>query len=302
MDGSVLITGGTSGLGLATATSLAAGGVAPVVITGRSASGAQATARRAGVTPLTLELGSLADIAAFPERLREVCQLPLGALVANAGLQVTRPTSTSDGFEATFAVNHLGHVALIAQLMSAGALRRGSRLVFVSSGTHDAGLRTGFPKPMPIDAYALAKPAPPTEKARESRRRYSTSKLANVMTAYALARRLSATGINVNAFDPGLMPGTGLARDASPVSRLFWHTLMRALVIAKPASTPRRSARALSDLAAGSDFRDVSGTYWSIDRERKSSAASYDASAQDRLWSESLALVGLEDPTQAART
>ncbi len=221
----------------------------------------------------------------------------LGALVANAGTQVTGPAETADGFEATFGVNHLGHVALIARALAADALAPGGRIVLVSSGTHDPDLRTGMPAPLEIDALRLSSPAPADESVSESRRRYTTSKLANVMTAYALARRLAPAQIAVNAFDPGLMPGTRLARDAAAWERLAWRTVMRAMVIRPGVSSPGRSGRTLADMACGESFEGVTGRYWSVDHERRSSTASYDADVQDALWRESLELVGLEDPT-----
>lgn len=296
MEGGILITGGTSGLGLATASALVARRAGDVVITGRDETAVDRTARAIGATPQALDLGSLAGIADAVDRLRNAGVLPLRAVVANAGLQLTSPASTEDGFEATFGVNHLGHVALIARLLAAGALAPSGRIVFVSSGTHDPGLRTGMPHPLQIDARDLSRPATHEEGTVGSRRRYTTSKLANVMTAYALARRLSPVPIAVNAFDPGLMPGTGLARDASPIERLLWRTLLRGLVTLKVASSPERSARMLADLAVGEDLAGVSGTYWSVDHERRSSLASYDEAIQDRLWRDSLALVGLTDP------
>jgi NAD(P)-dependent dehydrogenase (short-subunit alcohol dehydrogenase family) len=298
VEGAILITGGTSGLGLATASALVARGVGDVVITGRDENTVDRSARAVGATPQTLDLGSLASIAEAVDSLGNAGVLPLRAVVANAGLQLTSPASTEDGFEATFGVNHLGHVALIARLLAGGALVPSGRIVFVSSGTHDPGLRTGMPHPLQIDARDLSRPAPREEGTVGSRRRYTTSKLANVMTAYALARRLAPVPIAVNAFDPGLMPGTGLARDASPIERLLWRTLLRGLVTLKVASSPERSARMLADLAVGEDLAGLSGTYWSVDHERRSSLASYDEAIQDRLWRESLALVGLADPTE----
>ncbi len=297
IERSILITGGTSGLGLATARRLAAEPGTSVIVTGRHAASTAEAAQSIGARALRLDLGSLADVATAARRLRDMGVGQLASVVANAGMQVTRPTETVDGFEATFAINHLGHVALIARLLAADALAPGGRVVLVSSGTHDPDLRTGMPAPLEIDARRLSTPAPRDENVSESRRRYTTSKLANVMTAYALARRLSPTQIAVNAFDPGLMPGTGLARDAAAWERLAWRTLMRALIIRPGVSSPRRSGRTLAGLACGQRFEGVTGRYWSIDHERRSSIASYDTDAQDALWRDSLELVGLEDPT-----
>jgi NAD(P)-dependent dehydrogenase (short-subunit alcohol dehydrogenase family) len=268
-----------------------------VIVSGRAA--AAGAAAGVGARSVRLDLASQRSIEAAVERLRAEGLLPLGALVANAGTQITKPARTADGFEATFGVNHLGHVALVARLLACAGIARGGRIVLVTSGTHDPSLRTGMPKPRPVDARALSAPAPADEDATESRRRYTTSKLANVMTAYELARRLAPAGIAVNAFDPGLMPGTGLARDASPAARLVWRTAMRALVLLPGVSSPARSSRTLAALAADSRFEGVTGRYWSIDRERRSSEASYDTAAQRALWRDSLAVLGIADPAPA---
>ncbi len=117
------------------------------------------------------------------------------------------------------------------------------------------------------------------------------------MTAYELSRRLAPAGITVNAFDPGLMPGTGLARDAGGVQRALWNTVMRAMVVLPGVSTPRRSGATLAAMADGASYAGVTGRYITIDHERRSSAQSYDQAAQRELWEQSLALVGLPDPT-----
>jgi NAD(P)-dependent dehydrogenase (short-subunit alcohol dehydrogenase family) len=300
MQKTILLTGGTSGLGLRTTSRLVRDHAARVIITGRDRAQTAALARRIGAEPLALDLGSLASVAAAVEELASRGALPLDAVVANAGIQVTRPAHTADGFEQTFGVNHLGHVALLARLLAIDGVRApGGRIVLVASGTHDPALRTGMPAPRPIDAHALAAPAPGDESITESRRRYTTSKLANVMTAYDLARRLQPLGIAVNAYDPGLMPGTGLARDAPRVQRLLFATVMRGLVLLPGATSPRASSRHLAALAVGPQFDGVTGTYRSIGAERSSSAASYDERVQRALWSDSLDLVGMGDAVPA---
>ena len=118
--------------------------------------------------------------------------------------------------EATFGINAISGTSPWWKGCSPH-LESPARIVFVSSGTHDPSNRTGMPHPLHASAYQLA--YPPTEveddsAAKDGRRRYTTSKLANVLTTYALARHLEDRGVMVNAFDPGLMPATGLARDA----------------------------------------------------------------------------------------
>jgi NAD(P)-dependent dehydrogenase (short-subunit alcohol dehydrogenase family) len=292
----VVVTGATSGLGRRTAERLARDPSLHVVGTGRSADATVRILRGTAIEPLPLNLGSQEDVARFAAELCTGDRPPLAALIANAGIQVTSPTISADGFEATFAVNHLGHVALIARLLAAGALPRGSRIVLVASGTHDPDLRTGMPAPRIASARELATPAPDTESAvTAGRRRYTTSKLANVLTTYELARRLEPRGVTVTAFDPGLMPGTGLARDASPLERVAFATVMRAMVVLPGVSTPARAARELARMATDPGYAGVTGRYVSIDRERSSSRQSYDERLQHALWTESLELLGLDD-------
>jgi NAD(P)-dependent dehydrogenase (short-subunit alcohol dehydrogenase family) len=284
----VLLTGGTSGLGLQTVGRLAGAGV-PVLATGRDVAGAPEIT---GVqwTPLDLaDRGSVASLArAVP---------PLRALVANAGSQFADVRTTPGGWDATFAVNHLGHVDLICALLATGHLQRGSRIVLVASGTHDPAVRTGMPDPRLTSAEAAALDV--YERGTfAARRRYTTSKLANVMTAFVLARRLQGHGITVTAFDPGLMPGTGLARDGHPALRALWRTGAHALRVLPGVTSPAASARTLAALATGEAWEGRTGIYVSLDRERAASVQARDVAAQDRLWTESLALLGVDrDPT-----
>lgn len=141
----VVVTGGTSGLGLACARVLAAQEGLSVVITGRSADAVRARAEEVGASGMVLDLGSLASVDRFPGQLRAAGLPPLRALVCNAGLQTSRRVLTADGVEATFGV-HLGHLSLVEGLLD--QLVPPARIVLVSSGTHDPAKRTGMPSPL----------------------------------------------------------------------------------------------------------------------------------------------------------
>ncbi|MFD1812889.1 hypothetical protein [Rhodococcus gannanensis] len=187
-------------------------------------------------------------------------------------------------------MNHLGHLALLRELLP--GMTRPARVVFVTSGTHNPDQLTGMPRPLRIDVDALAYPPEPSESAqRDGRRRYSTSKLANLMTSCELDRRLADDGVTVNVFDPGLMPGTGLARDAGPVARTLWRSVVRGLVALPGVHTPARSGTDLARLVTDPTLDGVTGRHVVGRRERRSSEDSYDRETQRALYDDSMRLL-----------
>ncbi|SDD70723.1 SDR family NAD(P)-dependent oxidoreductase [Actinokineospora iranica] len=285
-----LITGGTGSLGRETAGAIAAAGGWRVVVTGRDQAAVAATADEIGAVGMPLDLGSLAGVRRFAAELAGAGLPPLHAVVCNAGVQVVSGTAvTADGIERTFGVNHLAHFALVRELMP--RLAKPARVVFVASDTHDPARPTGMPAPVYTDARSLAYPRDTGESpSLVGRRRYTTSKLCNVLAAYEFARR-AEPGIAVNAFDPGLMPGTGLARDYRGVAALAWRYLLPALTVVPGlnAHTPRRSAAALARLVLDQDLT-ATGRYFSGFREVRSSAESYDRAKAADLWETSVEL------------
>lgn len=296
----VLITGGTGSLGTATVRALARrydGWHA--VVTGRdlarTASRVAALASRSGlpVTPLQLDLESLDAVRAFARDWPGRGLPPLHALVCNAGTIVVSGTrTTADGHEVTFAVNHLAHF-LLAELLRPH-LAEPARIVFVSSDTHDPARPHHFPAPRLGSAHDLARAeddADAVDPREAGRRRYTTSKLCNVLTAYELDRRLGGGATTVNAFDPGLMPGTGLARDHHPLFRFAWRYLMPALtVLPRNFHTTRTSGAALAFVVADPSLDGVSGRYFQGRHPARSSAESYDRDKAAELWRESMEL------------
>ena len=145
-----------------------------------------------------------------------------------AGRTSARPRGPWKAMNSTFGVNHLGHYLLARLLLP--AMATGARILFVSSGTHDPMQKSGLPDPRYESAYAVAHDFEPGADA--GRRRYATSKLCNVFCTYELARRLAGASdprlqsIRVNAFDPGLMPGTGLARTYPAALRFGWNYVL----------------------------------------------------------------------------
>jgi NAD(P)-dependent dehydrogenase (short-subunit alcohol dehydrogenase family) len=241
-------------------------------------------------TVMSMDLASLVSVRAFTDNVAAAALPPLQAIVCNAGLQVVSGTEwTEDGIEMTFGVNHLGHFALVQGLLD--TLTPPARIVVVSSGTHDPAKLTGMPDPRFSSAKDLARPDESADP--DGRRRYTTSKLCNLLHAYELDRRLGCGlgEVTVTAFDPGLMPGSGLARDYSPLGRLAWRYLFPALRVLPNVNSTRASGRHLAALVNDARFDGVSGQYFEGNRPIKSSAESYDRDKARDLWETSEALL-----------
>ncbi|MCX4883653.1 MULTISPECIES: SDR family NAD(P)-dependent oxidoreductase [unclassified Streptomyces] len=301
MTTSIIVTGASAGLGEITAGELAALGH-HVILACRSVERGEAAAERirartpgAALEVLELDLASLDSVrSAAAKLLADTARPPLHALVCNAGVQVVNGVQQSaDGHELTFATNHLGHFLLI-QLLADHIVAPG-RIVLVSSEVHQGPRKSmGFPAPHWQHPKALADPAQ-TElggSPKAGRVRYATSKLANLYLTYELAPRVAEQGITVNAFDPGLMPETGLDRDWPQWTQRIYHAMAPVLVRILPGT--RSVAGSGSDLAwltASPDVADVTGTYFSGRRRRESSPQSHDAARAAELWDVSEELV-----------
>jgi light-dependent protochlorophyllide reductase len=291
-----IITGASAGLGLESARALLAADPAWHIVlavrdVGRGSDAVAQLGRPDRCTVLEADLASLGSVRSFVDAVRAAVLPPLHAIVCNAGLQVVSGTeTTADGVEMTFGVNHLGHFALVRGLLD--VLARPARVVVVSSGTHDPAKFTGMPSPNYTTAADLADPADITD-AAEGRRRYTTSKLCNVLYAYELDRRLGhgEQGVTVNAFDPGLMPGSGLARDYSAAGRWAWRYLFPALRVLPGVNSTRTSGRHLAALVHDPRFDGVTGQYFAGRKPIRSSVDSYGTAKALDLWETSEQLV-----------
>ena len=291
-----IITGASTGLGLECARALLAADpswhvVLAVRDVGRGSDAVAQLGRPDRCTVMQVDLASLESVRSFVAAVRTAPLPPLHAIVCNAGVQVVSGTErTADGVEMTFGVNHLGHFALVQGLLD--VLTRPARIVVVSSGTHDPANFTGMPSPVYTTAAALADPADGATGA-EGRRRYTTSKLCNVLFAYELDRKLDqgGQGVTVTAFDPGLMPGSGLARDYTPAGRWAWRYVFPALRILPGVHSTRTSGRRLAALVHDERFDAVTGVYFAGRRQISSSTDSYDRDKALDLWRTSERLV-----------
>ena len=221
----------------------------------------------------------------------------------NAGAQFRGAAqSTVDGFEPTFAVNHLAHY-LLARLLLPN-IAEGGRLVITTSDTHDPA---HFPlAPRQLDPRRLAHP----ERAgfAASMRAYPASKLCNLLTARAFAAldEVKTRHIQVVAYNPGLTLGTNLGRSGSqrksqpsrpgPILRaLFW--LLSRFNAAFSPGTPERAGEALAQLALGTVTPPSGRIYASLVKGEITfpdpSVLARSDDARERLWSQSAEMVGL---------
>jgi retinol dehydrogenase 14 len=275
----VLITGGTGGIGRAAAIGLASMG-ARVGITGRDPSRAVAAAheivRLSGnpsVDVFVADLSSQGDVrrlagevlAAYPR---------LDVLLNNVGGFWARRHVTADGLEHTFALNHLAPFLLTHLLLERLVASAPARIVTVSSAAHSMG-KLDFDDLMAERNYS-------------GQRAYNQSKLGNVMFTYELARRLAGTGVTATALHPGVTSTGFGAEDAVRVMAPLV-ALLRPFM-----KSPERGADTAVYLASAAGADGVTGLYFADRKARKSHESTYDASAAARLWQVSADLVGLE--------
>jgi NAD(P)-dependent dehydrogenase (short-subunit alcohol dehydrogenase family) len=306
----VLVTGGNSGIGFECARRLAREGLR-VIIASRDREASAEAVRRISrdtgndtVDEMGLDLASLSAIRDFAKELRSR-NLRLRALVCNAGIQLTRgPVLGPAGCELTFAVNHLGHFLLTHLLLEELIANGPARIVIVSSGVHDPARRTGMPKPSIESLDDLATRGGPADRPFNGRLAYVNSKLCNLWFTYELVRRIEAAGLStderplsVNAFEPGLVPASGLARDYPPIARFLWNHVLPVLTYVLPmANTAERSGSALAGIVLEPSLERMSGKYFPSHtrfEEAPSSNDSYDAERARQLWEASVRLSGL---------
>ncbi|WP_329480021.1 SDR family oxidoreductase [Kribbella sp. NBC_01484] len=271
----VLVTGGTGGIGKATAAGLGILG-ARVAITGRDRGRAEAaadeirTATGAQVDVFVADLSSQAEVRRLAvEVLADLARVDV--LVNNVGGYWNTRHVTADGLERTFAVNHLAPFLLTQLLLERLGESGTARVVTVSSNAHTAGR---------IDFEDLQ-----GERSYSGERAYSQSKLANILFTYELARRLQGTSITTNALHPGVVRTAFGAEDPSGVQRVLVPVLRPFL------KSPARGAATSIHLASAPGLAQVSGKYFVNGKPKASSARSYDEAAARRLWEISEELV-----------
>ncbi len=253
----VLITGSTDGIGKQTAIDLANMG-AKVIIHGRNESKAQQTTEAiksiTGNSNLKYVFGDLASFDQIRSMSKDIHQRfeKIDVLINNAGIFKTERELSVDGFEMTFAVNHLSYFLLTGLLLDLIKKSDYARIVNVASQAHGSDLDfDNLQGEQYYDGYDA----------------YSRSKLCNIMFTYKLARFFQDSHITTNVLHPGV------------ISTKLLH-----VGFGSGGSALTQGSKTSVYLAASDDVNDISGKYFSNQREISSSRLSYDTSIQNKLW------------------
>src|ERR1700722_13329366 len=289
-----IVTGPTSGIGYRTALELAKHG--PVVLVGRDQDRldeVRKTIEGAGQQAVAV-VCDLSDVASARRAAAEIIalQLPLAGLVNNAGIFGMRATKNAQGWDTTFATNHLGPFVLTEALMP--HLPDGANVVFVCSGVEDPERRpavvAGFRGGRYISAEASArgewKPAGSTHPGFDA---YATSKQCNLATVLAFARETPR--LRFNAVEPGFSPATGLGRDVNVLLRFLGKYVLALLApFIKYWSTPARAAKVITSAVLNESG--ATGVYYDErGQPMLGSAVVRDPEFQDRVVTETRALL-----------
>lgn len=265
-----LVTGCTSGIGLETARVLAARG-ATVVGAGRTEAAVAEAGRSVGAAfvPVACDLSEPGSVRACVAAV--AARAPLDGIIANAGIMALPKRQVKHGHELQFLTNHVGHFLLVTGLLP--RLTGDARVVVLSSEAH----RTTPTEGIAFDDLS-------GERWYSPFRAYGQSKLANLLFARALARRLPATQ-TANAVHPGVI-ATNLGRHMSAALRVSLSAIAPLFLKTIPQGAATQTYVAVHPGAGG-----ITGEYWSDSNVTTSSAHGRDAALAERLWSESERIV-----------
>jgi NAD(P)-dependent dehydrogenase (short-subunit alcohol dehydrogenase family) len=273
-----IVTGANSGIGRVTAQALAQQGATVLMVCrnrGKGEAALREIKERSGngnVVLFPADLASQKEVRSLAEEIS--ARYPkVDVLVNNAGgIHPTR-TLTADGFETTFAVNHLAYFLLTNLLLAQLRASPAARIVNVTSQAHRYG-RIFF------DDLGLEKRFNPMMS-------YAQSKLANILFTYELARRLRGTMITVNTLHPGGVR-TNFGKELTGIAGFVFRHLGFVM------RSPQKGAETVIWLATSPDVEGVTGKYFLDKKEIRSSKISYDVDVARRLWQTSAELTGLK--------
>jgi len=271
-----VVTGATSGIGRETALALGRMGATVAVVCRDPARGAAVRAEMpdADVSVHRADLSSQREVRALAAELL-ARYAAIHVLVNNAGVVNLRYSTTVDGIETVFAVNHLAYFLLSALLLDRLKASGLARVVNVASEAHR------FARTIEFDDLGFAR-------RYRGMRVYGHSKLANILFTYELARRLAGTSVTANCVHPGGV-ATGLGQNNGRIAVVLTK-LLRPLL-----RTPEDGAATSIWVATSPAVDGVSGRYFKSCREARSSRVTYDVAIARRLWDVSAEMTGVTD-------
>ena len=275
----IVVTGGTSGIGEVAATRLAEQG-ARIVLVARDHARAGATlAKLKAANPSAAHTAHFADLSSIAGMKRVATEIAaaepvIDVLINNAGAVFFSRQTSVDGLEMTFATNHMAYFVVTNVLLPNLKATPGARIVSTASDAHKAG-RLDFADLQLEKGYGVA-------------RAYGTSKLCNILFTRELAKRLEGSGVTANCLHPGFV-GTrfGANNTKSAITRA-----LRSLVMLFGIS-PEEGAKTIIHLASSPDVATISGKYFYKCKIAEPIAAAQDDAAARKLWDVSAQLSGV---------
>jgi NAD(P)-dependent dehydrogenase (short-subunit alcohol dehydrogenase family) len=273
----IVITGGTSGIGAVAARKLAGMGARIILVARSRSRGAVTLAQLEKLAPSRGHKVHYADLSQLAEMKRVATEIAaseprIDVLINNAGALFNRRRITSDGLEYTFATNHMAYFVLTDILRERLIASAPARIINTASRAHESGN-------LELDDLQ-------SEKSYFGFRVYGTSKLCNILFTRTLAQRLQGTGVTANCLHPGFV-----ASSFGDESGGFLALVVRALKIF--AISPEQGAETIVYLASSPDVAQTSGKYFVKSKPATPSKAARDDELAQRLWEKTMMLAGL---------
>jgi len=275
----VVVTGGTSGIGEVAALRLAEKGARIVLIARDQARAAATLAKLKNANPTAAHAAHYGDLSALAEMKRVAGEVAaserrIDVLVNNAGAVFLAHKTSVDGLEMTFATNHMAYFVVTNILLDRLKATPGARIVSTASDAHRSGR---------LDFDDLQ-----SEKSYGSFRVYGTSKLCNILFTREVARRLDGSGVTANCLHPGFV-GTRFGQNNA--SNIFTKLLRDAVM--SLGISPEEGAKTIIHLASSPDVATISGEYFYKSKVAEPTAAAQNDADARRLWDVSAKIAGL---------
>ena len=264
----VVVTGGTSGIGEVAAVTLAGQG-ARIVLIARDRARTDATlAKLRAANPSALHTAHLGDLSVIAEMKRvagevAVAEAKIDVLINNAGAVFLSRQLSADGLEMTFATNHMAYFVVTNVLLDRLKATPGSRIVSTASDAHKSG-KLDFDDLQLAKSFGVA-------------RAYGTSKLCNILFTRELAKRL--VDVTANCLHPGFV---GTRFGLNNANNVFMKSLQRFIMLF--GITPEEGAKTIIHLASSPDVATISGEYFYKCKVEEPTLAAQDDAAAARLW------------------